>query len=174
MKKGILLSTVFILLTLGFAIQVVSQPKPVDPVNWKVLIPFLPDIEGWKARGEARGSTVDTGSFKITQVEKNFTDNGNRLKMMITDGGYFHLAYAGFRAMSAFELDTSEEYSKKTNINGYTAIENYKYKKKLAMVIILVAERFIVHLEAKAMKSTAELKEIASKLDLKKLAKLAK
>lgn len=173
MKKGNIVMIVFALITLGFALQVLSQPEPVDPVNWKDLVPFLPKIEGWNARGEAKGSSVNTGNFKISQVERDYTANGNRLEIQITDGGYFPMAYAGFKAMFAFEIDTSDEYTKKTKIKGFPALENYKYNSKRATVMILVADRFLVNLEAKTMKDTSGLKAIALKLDLKKLAALA-
>jgi len=173
-KTRKILSAVFVLLTLGFALQLLSQPKPVDPVNWRELVPFLPDIEGWKARGEAKGSTVNTGNFKITQVQKKFTNNGNRLEIQITDGGYIQMAYAGFKAMFAFEFDTSDEYTRKTKIMDFPAIENFKYKSKLAMLMILVADRFLVQLEVRGLKDTSVLKAIALTLALDKLAALAK
>lgn len=174
MKRGIIVVIMFVFLTICFTLQVVSQPKPVDPVNWRELVPFLTDIEGWKAQGDATGSTVNTGNFKMSQVEREYTRNGIELEIQIIDGGYAPMVYAGFKAMSQFEIDTSDEYVKKINIKNFTAIETYQYKRKEATIIILVADRFIVQLEASEIKDTRELKATAEQLDLKVLAGLVK
>jgi hypothetical protein len=174
MKRGIIVVIMFVFLTICFTLQVVSQPKPVDPVNWRELVPFLTDIEGWKAQGDATGSTVNTGNFKMSQVEREYTRNGIELEIQIIDGGYAPMVYAGFKAMSHFEIDTSDEYVKKTKIKGFIAIENYHFKRKKATIMILVVDRFMIQLEAREMKDTSELKAIAQLLDLKALDSLAK
>lgn len=151
-----------------------AQPEPVDPVNWRDLAGFLGDIDGWQTRGEVDGSTVSTGTFKMSVVTRKYAREGTRLEIQITDGGYVPMAYAGFQAMAQFEIDTSDEYVKKINIQGFTAIENYNYKREKATIMILVAERFLVQMEARDIKDTKEIKAIAGKMDLKALAALAK
>lgn len=155
-------------------LQLVAQPEPVDPINWRKLTPFLTDLKGWEPLGEIDGSTVSTGTFKMSIVKGNYIRDGQKLDIQITDGGYVPMAYAGFKAMAQFEIDTSDEYVKKTKIKGFTAIENYRFKRKMATIIILVVDRFIVQLEARGMKDTSALKAVAQLLDLKALAALAK
>jgi hypothetical protein len=173
MKKRILWMCFFIFAG-TLSLQLMAQPEPVDPVNWRKLSPFLIDLKGWEARGEIDGSTVNTGTFKMSQVERDYVRNGQKLEIQIIDGGYVPMVYAGFKAMSQFEIDTSDEYVKKTKIKGFIAIENYHFKRKKATIMILVADRFMVQLEAREMKDTSELKAIAQLLDLKALAALAK
>jgi len=173
MKKRILWIC-FAVFAASVTLQLVAQPEPVDPVNWRKLAPFLADLKGWETSGEIDGSTVSTGTFKMSIVKGDFVRKGQKLEIQITDGGYVPMAYAGFKAMAQFEIDTSDEYVKKTKIKGFTAIENYQFKRKMATIIILVVDRFMVQLEARGMKDTSELKTIAQLLDLKALAALAK
>ncbi|MCK4836223.1 MAG: hypothetical protein KAT17_06285 [Candidatus Aminicenantes bacterium] len=174
MKKEKVFICFLLIFTAGMTLQVLAQPEPVEPVNWRKLTPFLSDLKGWEAKGEPSGSTVNMGNFKMSQVEREYTKNGIELEIQIIDGGYAPIAYAGFKTMSQFEIDTSDEYVKKTNIKDFTAIESYQYKRKNATIIILVADRFIVQLEASEIKDTRELKATAEQLDLKALAGLAK
>jgi hypothetical protein len=171
-KKLIWISLLVLFTSLCF--QLMAQPEPVDPVNWRKLTPFLVMPEDWQPRGDVNGSTVNTGSFKMSTVEQDFVKNGLRLQMQIIDGGYVPMAYAGFKAMSQFEIDTSDEYVKKTTIQGFTAIQNIKFKSKLVTIMILVADRFMVQLELRGTKEIKVLKTIAEDLDLKRLAALAK
>jgi hypothetical protein len=173
MKKGTFLIAALTLI-LYACLPVLAQPKPVDPLNWRDLAGFLGDIDGWQARGEVDGSTVNTGNFKMSVVTRNYNRDGVRLEIQITDGGYVPMAYAGFQAMSQFEIDNSDEYVKKTAIQGFTAIENYNYKRKKTTIMILVADRFMVQLEARETVDAKEIKAIAGKMDLKGLAALAK
>ncbi|MDH5384350.1 MAG: hypothetical protein OEY18_06550, partial [Candidatus Aminicenantes bacterium] len=73
-----------------------------------------------------------------------------------------------------YEIDTSEEYIKKTTIKGYPGVEQYEYEDKDAQILILIGDRFIVTLEGDNFENTSELKSIAESLDLDGIAKLAK
>ena len=173
MKKR-MLWTGFIVLAASITLQLAAQPQPVDPVNWRKLAPFLSELKGWEIKGDINGSTVNTGGFKMSMVEQDFVKNGQRVEIQITDGGYVPMAYAGFKAMARFEIDTSDELVKKTTIQGFTAIENYHFKRKKASILILVNDRFLVQLETRGIKDISELKAVALLLDLKGLAALAK
>ena len=173
MKKWILWICIIVFVA-SITLQLVAQPEPVDPVNWRKLAPFLTDLKGWETSGKINGSTVSTGTFKMSIVKGDFVRDGRKLEIQITDGGYVPMAYAAFKAMSQFEIDTSDEYVKKTKIKEFVAIETYQFKRKMATIIILVVDRFMVQLEARGMKDTSELKAIAQLLDLKALAALAK
>jgi hypothetical protein len=164
----------FVVFTATIALQLAAQPTPVDPVNWRKLTPFLQKVEGWETKGEINGSTINTGGFKMSIVKGNFVKNGQRLQIQITDGGYVPMAYAAFKAMAQFEIDTSDEYVKKTTIQGFTAIESIRFKSMKASIMILVVDRFMVQLEARNMKEIKVLKAVAKLLNLKALAALAK
>ena len=151
-----------------------QKQKKVDPVNWRKLTPFLIDIEGWESEGDAEGSTISMGEFKMSQAERSYSAGDKSLEIEIVDGAYVPMFYASFTTLAAFEVDTSEEYIKKVTIKGFPAVEKYEYDDKDAELMIVVADRFLVHLQGEDFKNAAELKKIAKLLHLKKLAAIAK
>ena len=174
MKQRNFLSLAMVLFILAVFIPAFSQSEPVDPVNWRKLSPFLIDLKGWEAQGDPSGTTVNMGSYKMSQAQRSYGKNGSELKINIIDGGYAPMAYAGFKAMAQFEVDSSDEYVKKTTIQGFTAIENYKYQRKDGSLTILLADRFLVQLDGDDIEDMKELRAAAKQLDLKGLAALAK
>jgi hypothetical protein len=151
-----------------------QSQKQVDPVNWRELTPFLVDIPGFEAEGGPEGSTVSMGNYKVSQAEREYSSGEKELKITIIDGAYAQMAYAGIKMAMNFEMDTSEEYVKKVTIKGFPGIEKYEYEDKDGQVMLLVADRFVVQMEEEDIPDTSELKQIAEKLDLEGLAKLAK
>jgi hypothetical protein len=174
MKQRKMCSLVMVLLILAVFIPVFSQTEPVEPVNWRKLTPILIDLKGWESQGDPSGTTVNMGNYKMSQAERSYGKNGSELQINIIDGGYAPMAYAGFKAMAQFEVDSSDEYVKKTTIQGFTAIENYKYKRKDGTLTILVSDRFLVQLDGDDIEDMKELRAAAQQLDLKGLAALAK
>ncbi|MFB0566023.1 MAG: hypothetical protein ACETWK_10150 [Candidatus Aminicenantaceae bacterium] len=171
--KGLLVIVLLFVFSASLSL-IGMEKKPVDPVNWRKLIKFLTDIPGWKAVGEPEGSSVSMAGFKISQAERSYTAGDSNLKISITDGGYVPMVYVAFKMAMNFEIDTSEEYTKKVNIKGFAGIEQYEYKVNEGKVIILIGERFLVNLEGENVKDTSGLRAIANSLDLEGIAKLAK
>ena len=151
-----------------------SGQQTVKPLNWRELVSFLPEIPGWEAEGDASGQTMSMGAYSMTSVEREYTSGDKNLKITIIDGALAQMAYAGFRMLRQFELDTSDEYIKKIEVKGFPGVEKYTYADKEAEVFALVADRFIVQLEEDNVEDGKELKGIAESLALKKLASLAK
>ena len=144
-------------------------------LKWfRELVPFLIDLSGWDAEDDAEGQTTSAMGYSLTQVERDYSSGDKSLNIQIVDGGYAPMAYAGIQMMMNFEVDTSEEYIKKTEVKGFNGIEKYTYEDKEAEVMLLVAKRFIVHLSGEEFEGTEELVTIAGSLDLEGLAKLAK
>lgn len=148
--------------------------QPVDPVNWRELVPFLGDIEGWNAEDDAEGQSVSMGEYKVSQAERQYVSGEKGLNIKIVDSGYASVVYAGIKMAMNYEIDTSEEYTKKTTIKGYPAMEHFEFEDKDAQVIILIKDRLVVTLEGDNFEDTSELKSIAESLDLDGLAELAK
>ena len=171
--RGRLGLVILVSFTISLCLLAPGQEQ-VEPVNWRELASFIIDVPGWKAEGKPEGSTSSMGDFKITQVERNYSTDDKRLKIEIIDGAFVQMVYAAFKMSMSFEIDTSEEYTKKATIKGFPGMEQYNYEDKEATVIILVADRFLVSLEQDNAKDTSGLITIAKKLDLKGLAKLAK
>jgi hypothetical protein len=170
-------SKIFIMLfifTASSLIITAQTQQPVDPVNWRDLIPFLGDIEGWNAEDDAEGQSVSMGQYKVSQAERQYVSGDKELNIKIVDGGYASMVYASIKMAMNYEIDNSEEYIRKTTIKSYTAMEHYKFEDKDAEVIILIKDRIIVTLEGNNFEDTSELKSIAESLDLDGIAELAK
>lgn len=151
-----------------------GQQEVVDPINWRELIPFLIDVKGWDALGDAEGQTIAMGTFKMTEVERFYEAGDKSLEINIVDGGYAPMAYTAIKMAMGFEIDTSEEYMKKISVKGFPGVERYSFEDKEGEVMILVEERFVVRLTGENVEETSGLVEIAKTLDLEGLAKLAK
>jgi len=164
-----------IFLCVGGCLNLFAQMQtPVEPLNWKELVPFLVDIDGWTALDDAEGQTVSMMNFKTTQVEREYERGDMSLTVMIVDGGYAPMAYQSIKMAMNFEIDTSEEYIKKAEVQGCPGIVKYTYEDKEGELMLLVAERFIFHLTGENIEDTSELVDIAKSFDLAGLAKLAK
>jgi len=148
--------------------------KSVDPVNWRELVPFLADIQGWDAKGEAEGSSFSMGNYKVSKASREYSSGDKGLEIEIVDGGFAPMVYAGIKMAMSFEIDTSDEYLKKITIKNYPGVEKYQYRNKEAEVIILISERFVVTLKGDNFEDTKELKAIAETLDLDGIAALGK
>ncbi len=164
---------VFFFFTASSLVLIAQMQKPVDPVNWRELISFLGDVEGWTAQDDAEGQSVSMGEFKVSQAERRYVSGDKELSIKIADGGYVPMVYASIKMAMNYEVDTSEEYIKKATVKGHPAMEKYEYDDKDAQVIILIKDRFIVTLEGENFEDTSELKSIAASLDLDGIAALA-
>ena len=173
MKRKIFLAVLLFLISASTGGLFAQAQKPVDPVNWRELVPFLIDIAGYEAE-KPEGTTTAMAEFKLSQVSREYTKGESSLEIEIIDGSYIPLAYASFQAMQAFEVDSSEELIRKVTIQGFPAIEHMQFEDKEATLMILVAERFLVNLRGENYENTSEVKAVSEKLDLKRLASLAK
>jgi hypothetical protein len=148
--------------------------NPVDPVSWRDLVPFLGEIDGWTAEGDAEGSSVSMLGIKISEAERGYSDENRTLMITITDAVASSMMSMGLKMSMNFEIDSSEEYVKKIEIQGFPGVEKYNYADKEAEVVLILADRFIVQLEGEDFEDTKDLVKIADSMDLKGIAALAK
>ena len=174
MKNFKLFSSAVLVLFVISALAAAQTQEPVDPVNWRELIVFLGDIDGWEAQDKPEGQTMSMGNFKMTQASREYSADDKDLEIEIIDGGYVPMVYQGFRMAMNYEIDSSDEYVKKLTIKGHDGIEKYTYDDEEAEIILLVKDRFLVTLRCDNVPDTNELKAIAEKLDLDGIAALAK
>lgn len=151
-----------------------ADRKPVDPVKFDVLIPLLPEPEGWKAT-EAKGETTAMGEWKIStasrRYEKGEGDQMQRIKIDIVDGGYVAMVYAPFTMMQGFSHESTEGHSKGITIDGQPAIEEWKKKSNDAKVTALVNDRFLVTVDGDNV-DTETIRNWVGLVDLEKVAAL--
>jgi len=151
-----------------------TAQEKVDPVNWRELVPFLIDIPGYDAEGDAEGATTTMGSVKISQAERSYISEEKELQIEIIDGANVSMVYQGFKMAMNFELDNSEEYLKKVEIKGFSGIEQYNYEDQEAKVIVLINDRFLMTFDGENYsKDASELTKVAEMFDLNGMADLA-
>lgn len=173
MKRRKLLSIVLGLSVLAAGSLAAQDKKQVDPVNWRELVPFLIDLAGYEAK-EPDGATMTMSTFKMSQASRNYQKGDLSVDIQIVDGGFFPEAYASYKALESFEIDTSDQLTRKVTIQGFPGIENIDRENKNATLMLLVSDRFLVTVLGQPVSDSAGLKDIAGRLDLKKLASLGK
>ncbi|MBU1338485.1 MAG: hypothetical protein KKD56_05400 [Acidobacteria bacterium] len=171
-RKHIILGIIFI-----FAVMLVVRAQTtIEPIHWSKLTPFLIDLDGWEADGDAQGQTMNMMGTSVTVVDRDYTKNDMSLTITITDSGYVQMVMAGIQMMMQFEVDSSEEYVKKVTVGDFAGVETYNYEDKDAKLILVLKDRFLVQLEGEGFEKdqVSELVAIAGSLDLNGIAALAK
>ena len=150
--------------------------KPIDPVNFRELLPFLPPpISGWEAKEKPSGSTQSYGNqWKFSEVQQHFAKQDSTVNVKITDGAYIPMIYTAFTFASSIEEDTTERYHKGIIIGEDKGFEEYNYNNKDGKLMLLVNKRFLLELEGNKIDNTDILKDYLKQIDTKKLASLVK
>ena len=146
-----------------------DAPK-VAVVHFSKLTPFLSDVAGWEA-GKAEGQTIDTGGFKMSNVERRYRMGDASVHVTIMDYSESAPMLNAMTAMWSFSSETTEGYQKGVALDGMKGMEDYKNAEKQGHLFLLVAGRYIVQLETRGLPA-GELQAWAKKLDLKRLAEL--
>jgi hypothetical protein len=145
-----------------------------QPVNFKELMAFL-SIEppqGWEVSVKPKGTTLKS-PVQMSEAEVEFRGGDEKkIEIKIIDGLGGMLPFLGMA--QGMEMESSEEYMKSIEVQGFKGMETFKHKNKKGEIILPVANRFLVNITGKGMDNTEVIKEVAGKLDLKKLAGLAK
>ena len=147
--------------------------KPVGPVDWGKLAPFLKEFDGWKG-GRVEGQFLPIGDWKVSQVERIYRSGRSQMRITITDGAYVRTVYAGIKSAMQFEIDNSTQYLKKVLLQGYPGVDKFQYEEKQGEIIVLISNRFIVHLEGTRIEGTGRLKEVLKEIDLRAVESLEK
>jgi hypothetical protein len=167
----VLVSILVLLVGAGLAQQKTTE----ELVNFKQLLPFVNlKLPGWELQGEPEGSTVKSSMMKMSEAKADYKSGDKSLEVTIVDGSMAKMAFMGMGLMKGVEVQTSKETTRTTKVQGFEAVETFKHKDKDGQLTILVANRFVVTLEAKNVENIQELKDLADHLELKKLAALAK
>jgi hypothetical protein len=156
--------------------QLRAQNEPIlvpDVVDYKKLLPILPEPPtGWTA-DEPDGSTEDVGGFKLTNVHRDYQKGEGagvpEAAITIIDSA----ANPDYVSATTGTWDQKSEgiegYSKPVTIDGNPGFEAYEIEQKHASLWVMVAKRYFVEIELRNQ-DPKELQEWIKRIDLKKLA----
>jgi uncharacterized protein YxjI len=159
-------------IALSMLLSGVTTAALAEVVHFKKLLPFVDvKIPGWTMKGKPSGSTLKQGPMKMSQVRASFTADGKNLEIIVMD---FLGKPFPFMMGQHMEMETSEEIVRTTEVQGFKGLEQYHLKDKEGELNIRVANRFWVKIDGKGIDNLKVLQDVAQKLELKKLAALAK
>jgi len=146
--------------------------KPVDPVSFRDLQTFFPDLDGWeKAKPTGERMTVP---FSFSQAEVRYTKGDARLEMKIVDSGFNPLLLTPYALLmqTGYEKETQDGYEKSTTVNGQPGWEKWESQSRDGEVNAFVGKRFLLTIEGSNLDDVKVLHEIAGKVDMGKLSAL--
>lgn len=149
-----------------------GDEKPADPVSFREMMALFPDLEGWE-KGKPTGEKM-TSPFPISTAEVVYTNDDSRIELKVTDSGFNQMLlmpYSMFLS-AGFEKETATGYEKSTPVNGQPGWEKWNDSSKTGELNALTGKRFLVQIEGRRIEDTRVLHEVASKIDMDKLASL--
>ena len=167
-SKGhkVVMVTVVALVVPG-GVPLLAQAQPVHFKDLMAILAIDPP-QGWEVSKKPKGTTVKS-PVQMSEAEVEFRSGDDKnIEIKIVDGLGSMLPFLGMA--QGMEMESSEEYMKPIEIQGFKGIEKYKHQKKKGEITLSVANRFLVTIEGSGMDNTEVIKEVAGKLDLKKLA----
>jgi hypothetical protein len=146
--------------------------KAVEPVSFRDLQTFFPEIDGWEKQ-KPTGERM-TAPFAFSQAEVRYRKGDSRIEMKIVDSGFNQLLFAPFAMMmqAGYEKETQSGYEKSTTVAGMPGWEKWNTERKDGSVNALVGKRFILSIDGDNVDDVKALHAIAGKVDLNKLAVL--
>lgn len=150
------------------------QNEAVEPIEWEELVSFLIDVPGYEKHGEPEGETVSMMNQQWSRVSQEYRSekDDTDLEIEIVDSAGIPMIMQQFKSVMGLRADTSEEHVEQINIKGFPAVEIYEYDDQSAELVILIEDRFVVHLEGAEYQDTTQIKEISKKMDLQGIADL--
>jgi hypothetical protein len=150
-------------------------------MHFNELMKFLPqNVDGYKAE-DPSGSTTNSMGFSLSQVERRFTKPGadgseSYIHITLVDYNAGYAFYSGLTYWAAMDIstETTEGFQKtfKPGIEYSVGFEEFTKSSKTAKVTYSLGYRFLLTMDANNQGNTDLLKDIAKRMDLKKLASL--
>lgn len=153
--------------------EIQSMPPPVEPVDYQVLVAFLPEAPaGWQAVGEAEGKNNRTGKFNVSLTSRQYESKGSdrKVTVRVNDHARIPLFYLPWKMADLIK----DESFKKFDYKGCPAILKFDEARRAGEIDIMVADRFIVSVHAEGVEKEEVLTQFAEKIDFTGLAALDK
>jgi hypothetical protein len=161
-----------ILFGLSWIICSLVVPAWGDVVNFKELLPFVDiNIPGWTMEGKPSGTTLKQGTVMLSEARVAFRAGDQTLEVVIMD---FLGKTIPFLTGQHLQMESSEEIVRTTEVQGFKAIATFHHPDRQGELNISVADRFWVKLDGDGIENLEVLTDIVQRMDLKKLATLAK
>ena len=146
-----------------------SKRPPVEPVSFKVLAPFFPDLAGWE-KGTPEGEKM-SAPVAISNSQVDYTKDEARITAKITDSGNNAMFLAPFMIYltAGYEKETSGGYEKSVKIGDQPGWERWDNESKSGTLNIFVNKRFLVELDGNGIENTQVLHDLAGRIDLRQL-----
>lgn len=151
-----------------------DEPRLVpEPVDFKKLLPLLPEPpEGWKA-DPAEGSTDNLGETQISTAHRDYLkgegDVTATTSISVLDSFANPEYVAATTAAWTSNTSDAEGYAKSITIDGMPGFETFENESKHGTLWLVVAKRYILQIET-TRQDAPELQEWLKRIDLKKVA----
>jgi len=164
-------------LALAFAIPApaAEEPQLADVVDFKKILPILPEPPaGWTA-DKAEGDTEDAGGTKITTAHRDYKkgdgDTAPTTSISILDCAANPEYLASTTGAWNMNTSTPEGYTKPLTIEGAPGFETFENEGKRGTLWLVVGKRYILSIETQNQEAK-ELQEWLKRIDVKKLSEI--
>lgn len=147
-------------------------------INYKELQQYLPSgpVAGYAAEGKPEGQTVQMTGAHYSTASQDYKNAEQTLSVTLMDyngaAAMFTAATAMMNVGMSIENDEQVMRGVDLGIPNVKAFETLDKKDRKASLVLGVADRFFVSVEATGQDNTELVQEVAKKIDLTKLAKL--
>ncbi len=143
-----------------------------DPVDFRKLKDALPQELAGFEKGDSSGEKNNAFGIAVSEAKMSFrTADGSRsVRFEITDPGSLAGPFALANMWMNVEIDkeSSDGYEKTSSVNGRKLHETWTKSNKRGVLNIVVANRFMVEVNAHGVEMN-EIKALLAKIDLAKL-----
>lgn len=145
---------------------------PVEPVSFRELQTVLPDFAGWE-RGKPTGEKM-SAPIAMSQSEVVYSKDEGSITAKVVDTGFRQIFFLPYTMMMAvgYEKESADGFEKATMVGTYPGFEKWDESSKRGELAVAVNKRFFVSVEGDGIQSTAVLRELMSRIDLKKLSSM--
>ena len=148
-------------------------------LHFSELQKYLPEsLSGLKSE-EPNGQTTNVTGFSMSTIERDYVaENGSNrsVKIVLMDYNESYAMFAGVTYWTALGMstETNDGFTKsvKSDITDVAGFEEYSKSARTAKISYAVGYRFLLTIEENEATGTDYIKDIAKKIDLKKLASL--
>lgn len=147
--------------------------QQVEPVGFRELQAFFPDLEGW-TREKPTGEKVSMG-IKMSRAGVRYVKGNATMEMEITDSSLNQAMIAPFAMMLAagYEKESADGFERSAKVGGQAGWEKWDDATKDGELNAVVAKRFIVKIAGSNLDDLTPLHTLASRADLGRLSTLS-